>query len=79
VLASDSPGIRESVRHGETGLLVPHGDVDALASAMRRLDGDPRLVEAFGRQGRAFAVTFTWERAAEETAAHLRGIIEGGG
>ena len=26
-LASDSPGLRDSVRHGETGFLVPHGDV----------------------------------------------------
>jgi glycosyltransferase involved in cell wall biosynthesis len=79
VLASDSPGIRESVRHGETGLLVPHGDIDALAGAMQRLAGDPGLVDAFGRQGRAFAATFTWERAAAETADHLRGLIEGGG
>ena len=28
-LASDSPGLRDSVCHGETGFLVPHGDVDA--------------------------------------------------
>ena len=27
VVASNSPGIRESVRDGETGYLVPHGDV----------------------------------------------------
>src|SRR2546426_3404677 len=33
-LASDSPGLRESVRHGETGFLVPHGDERALADRM---------------------------------------------
>ena len=79
VVASNSPGIRESVRDGETGLLVPHGDVAALAAAMERLAGDRALVEQFGRQGRAFAETFTWERAAEDTVAHLAAEVQQGG
>src|SRR5258707_14814319 len=37
VIASNSPGIRESVRDGETGFLVPHADVSAFAAAMDRL------------------------------------------
>ncbi|HSA56355.1 MAG TPA: glycosyltransferase family 4 protein [Gemmatimonadaceae bacterium] len=79
VVASDSPGIRESVRDGETGYLVPHGDVDALTAAMRRLAADRTRVETLGRQGRDFATTFTWDRAATETAAHLAQVITGGG
>ena len=79
VIASDSPGIRESVRHEETGFLVPHGDVNALASSMRRVAGDRALVERLGQQGRSFATTFTWERAASETALHLEEVIDGGG
>jgi glycosyltransferase involved in cell wall biosynthesis len=70
-IASDSPGLRESVRDGETGLLVPHGDIRALASALLRLSGDPRLVETFGGAGRRFAETLTWEHAAAATEAHL--------
>jgi glycosyltransferase involved in cell wall biosynthesis len=79
VLASDSPGIRESVRQGETGFLLRHGDVPALAAAMERVAQAPELVERFGRQAREFAGSFTWDRAAEETERHLRRIIEGGG
>lgn len=79
VIASDSPGIRESVRDGETGYLVRHGDVEALAGAMRRLAGDRLLVERLGTQARAFAEGFTWERAADETEAHLRDVTVGGG
>lgn len=79
VIASDSPGIRESVRHEETGFLVRHGDVDALGASMRRLAADRALVERLGAQGRAFATTFTWERAASETARHLNDVIAGGG
>jgi glycosyltransferase involved in cell wall biosynthesis len=79
VLASNSPGIRESVRDGETGFLVPHGDLDALALAMRSVAATPDLVATLGRQARAFAETFTWTRAAAETEAHLREVVEGGG
>jgi glycosyltransferase involved in cell wall biosynthesis len=71
VVASDSPGLRESVRDGETGLLVPHGDAGAMARAMGRIAGDPRLVESFGQAGRRFAESFTWDRAAKETVEHL--------
>jgi glycosyltransferase involved in cell wall biosynthesis len=67
------------VRHGATGFLVRHGDVDGLAAGMRRLASDRSLVEQLGAQGRSFATTFTWERAASETARHLNEVIQGGG
>jgi glycosyltransferase involved in cell wall biosynthesis len=79
VVASNSPGIRESVRDGETGFLVPHGDVSAMAAAMQRLCASPDLVSRLGEKGRRFAETFTWERAADETAAHLQQVIRSGG
>ena len=75
VIASDSPGLRDSVRHGETGYLVPHGDVSALATAMRALTDSPDLVTTLGRGGRAFAETLTWDRAARETEQHLARVI----
>jgi glycosyltransferase involved in cell wall biosynthesis len=71
VVASDSPGIRESVRNGETGFLVPHGDVVAMADAMRTLAASPSLVRRLGVSARRFAEGFTWDRAAEETERHL--------
>ena len=71
VVASDSPGIRESVRHGETGFLVPHGDVAAMAEAMGALAASPALVRRLGERARRFAEGFTWERAADETERHL--------
>jgi glycosyltransferase involved in cell wall biosynthesis len=71
VVASDSPGIRESVRNGETGFLVPHGDVPAMAQAMRAIADSPPLVRRLGERARRFAEGFTWDRAAEETERHL--------
>jgi len=70
-VASDSPGLRESVVHERTGLLYPHGDVDALATALGRLAADAMLVERFGAAARTFAEGFTWDRAADLTEAHL--------
>ena len=75
VVASNSPGIRESVHDGETGYLVPHGDVGAMAAAMSRLAADASLVSRLGVQARRFAETFTWERAADETASHLYRVL----
>ena len=78
VVASNSPGIRESVRDGETGYLVRHGDVGAMRAAMQRLAADPVLVQRLGTQARRFAESFTWERAAIETERHLSQTMHGG-
>jgi glycosyltransferase involved in cell wall biosynthesis len=75
-LASDSPGLRDSVRHGETGYLVPHGDADALAQRMLELAAEPALVERLGGAARAYAEAHTWERAAAATEAHLEEILD---
>lgn len=73
-IASDSPGLRESVRDGETGLLVRHGDVAALAAAMSRLARSPEEVRRMGSAAYEFSRTFSWTRAATETRAHLSAI-----
>ena len=77
VVAADSPGIRESVIDGDTGFLVPGSDVGAYAAAMRGLVDSPQLVSTLGGNARRFAETFTWERAAEETQAHLQFVAQG--
>ena len=79
VVASNSPGIRESVRHGVTGFLVPHGDLDAMAAALQSLCEAPALVASLGECGRSFAASFTWERAADDTVAHLQHVVNSGG
>jgi glycosyltransferase involved in cell wall biosynthesis len=74
-LASDSPGLRESVRHGVTGYLVPHGDARALADRILALAGDLALVERLGRAGRSFAEGLSWDAAARATVAHVQQSI----
>jgi glycosyltransferase involved in cell wall biosynthesis len=75
VVASDSPGIRESVRDGETGFLIRHGDVAAFGAALDRLAQDPALVATLGRQARPFAETFTWDRCARNSESLLAEVV----
>ena len=75
VIAANSPGIRESVIDGETGFLVPEGDAAAMTAAMRGLVESPELVSSLGAAGRHFAEAFTWDRAANDTLAHLEQVV----
>jgi glycosyltransferase involved in cell wall biosynthesis len=75
VIATNSPGIRESVIDGETGFLVPQNDAHAMTAAMRGIVQSPELVGVLGAAARRFAETFTWERAAQETLSHLEEVV----
>ena len=74
-VASDSPGLRDSVRDGETGFLVPHDDTAALAGQLRRLLEDPTLRERLGAGARRFADGLSWDLAADRTERHLAGVL----
>jgi glycosyltransferase involved in cell wall biosynthesis len=47
-----APGLNDYVRHGEDGLVVPPGEIDAMAAAIQQLLDDPERADAFGRAGR---------------------------
>jgi glycosyltransferase involved in cell wall biosynthesis len=63
VVASRVGGIVDVIKDGETGLLVPEKNPDALAEAVQRLLGDPALAHRLGEQGYAYASEFfDWDR-----------------
>jgi len=67
VVATRVGGIVDSVRDGETGLLVAERSPAAIAAAVRRLMADPALVERLRRQGHALA-TAAFSRPASAAA-----------
>jgi glycosyltransferase involved in cell wall biosynthesis len=73
-LASDAPGLRESVVDAETGRLVPYGDVEAWAQAIDDLSADVQDVDRMGRAAVEFAARFTWEQTANEIETVLRSV-----
>lgn len=73
VVASDAPGLRDSVRRDETGLLVPFGDDAALADALLRVIEDRPLRERLAAAGERWAAGFTWPDCAARSLDALLG------
>ena len=65
IVASDLAAIREILTDGETALLVPPGDAQALARAIAKLAGDPALASRLAHGAAALAPDYTWARRAE--------------
>lgn len=75
VVATRVGGIPEIVAHGETGLLVPPRDPEALAGAILDLAGDPARRAALGARGRDRARAFSADATAAKTReAYLRAL-----
>lgn len=78
VVASAVGGIREIVDDGVTGLLVEYGDVEGLASAMRRLHDDAGLRERLTTQAHRDAEDHYRERVyADRTLAVVNNAVAG--
>ncbi|WP_181705757.1 glycosyltransferase family 4 protein [Chthonobacter rhizosphaerae] len=66
-LATTSGGIPDAVVSGVTGLLVPPEDPAALAEALQRLQADPALRHALGKNAREHAASRSWRSVAALT------------
>lgn len=77
-VASDAPGLRESVRDGETGYLVPHGDIPALSRRLSELLSDAVTWGRMGQAGIRWAAEFNWDRMAGETEDLLQRVVREG-
>jgi glycosyltransferase involved in cell wall biosynthesis len=66
VVASRVGGLAEVVEDGQTGFLVPAGDVVALRDRLEQVLGDPPLARRLGANAREVVLQrFTWARVAE--------------
>ncbi len=69
-ITTDTPGCRDIVQHGVTGLLVPPRNVEALADAMQELLGDPERRREMGRRARERVLSeFAIEHVVAQTLA----------
>ncbi len=77
VVATTAGGLPDKVRPGDTGWLVPPGDAEALAAAVRSaLVPGPKLV-TMGRAGRELAETeFSWARSAGRMLAVFHELLD---
>lgn len=76
IVATDVPGCREIVRHGENGLLVPVHDVDVLAAALNELIQDASLRQRMGSRGREIAeAEFSLTKVTAETLSVYQELL----
>nr|WP_256793611.1 glycosyltransferase [Terrabacter sp. Ter38] len=76
VIGYDYAGVPEAVADGESGLLVPEGDIAALTAAMVRVLGDHALAQSLGRAGQQRAVqSFDGQRQMERLEALYDDVV----
>lgn len=66
VIASNARGLRESIVHGETGLLTATQDANAMAEAMNWITAYPAQRLALSRQAHVWSRQFHWDIKADE-------------
>jgi glycosyltransferase involved in cell wall biosynthesis len=77
VIATDVAGIGEAISEGETGYLIPRGDVELLRERLARLLGDARLRLDQGRAARArYERHFTLDQFVDRTLAVYQDVLE---
>lgn len=67
VVGFRSRGLEQTVRSGQTGFLVPSGDVDGLAQALDQILSDHVVARAMGLAARESVKRFSWEHVVEQT------------
>ena len=75
-VAGDSGGVRSAVRDGETGVVVPPTDVDAIADAIRSLLVNADRRRQMGRAARRAVEThYNWDRVARDTREFTERVV----
>jgi len=68
IIAGDSGGVRSAVRDGESGVIVPPQDVNAVIDALRMYLSDAERRASTGKIGRSLVETYyNWDRVARDT------------
>jgi phosphatidylinositol alpha-mannosyltransferase len=74
IVATDLPGYANVARGGTDAVLVPEGDAEALAGALRTVLADTRLAERLAVAGEARAAEFAMDRLAERYLGLYEGV-----
>lgn len=72
VISTDVTGLPEVLTHGETGLMVPQGDADALADALARVLATPEAARSLALRARA---RIERDFDARQNAARVRAVV----
>jgi len=76
VVAANSPGLRDAVKHGETGLLYKYGDIQALEESILKILKDDDLRQKLRNGGLDNAKKYTWDDAARSALDVLENLVQ---
>jgi glycosyltransferase involved in cell wall biosynthesis len=78
-ICADATGSRSLVADGQTGFLLPVGDVAGMARAANRLCADADLRRAMGEAARSRALAFSWDEAMDGALSRYRLLAQRSG
>ena len=78
-IASNVPGLRESVLPGKTGSLFEYGNIQDLADKIIRIIIDKELIDRLSQEGILWASNFSWDKVTEEVEKLLQDIVRNRG
>jgi glycosyltransferase involved in cell wall biosynthesis len=76
VVASNVPGLKDSVLDGKTGLLFEYGNVKQLSQCMLKIISDEEYRENLIRGGVSWAKNFSWDETAAKTLELVENIVK---
>ena len=76
VIAANSPGLRDSVRDGETGFLYDYGNIDMLGEKLLKILTDHTLRKSMEQNGLVWAEQFNWDHAADKFDKLIHEVVK---
>jgi glycosyltransferase involved in cell wall biosynthesis len=73
-IAYDVPGLRDAVVDGETGILVPCGNSEALADAIVNVLNDDELRKKLSNNAVKWSMNFSWDKTADKFLQVIKGF-----
>ena len=74
-VAADVPGLRDSVKNGETGLLYPYGKIEKCAEHIVKFLTDKPFRSEISKNAVDWAASFHWDNAADATLKYIEKAI----
>ena len=76
IVATDTCGMHDVLRHGDNGLLIPVHAAERLAQELQRLLDDPELRAKLGHAARADAIQhYTWQKSAQPVREAYESLV----
>lgn len=75
VISANSPGLRDSVKVGQSGYLYEYGNIQDLSEKLLKLINDGKLLNQLSLGAIQWAKNFSWDKSAEAMIEYMKFVI----